>query len=233
MTIFRNPITIQVEVFAIILIAAFILLMLGLINRAIKQADVLAKPKGLVLLALIFYNFIFNLTANNMGKKNAKIYAPYIGILGLYMVLSNLSGLIGLSSPTANYSVTLTLAFVSWILIQRTKFKTQGAKAYFHGFIEPIPPFIIPNFFGTIAPLISMSLRLFGNMTSGATIMALVYEFGAFISRSLPLLGGFNYAGIILAPVLHAYFDVFAGFIQTYIFLMLTTIFVGNELPQE
>jgi len=117
-------------------------------------------------------------------------------------------------------------------LIQSTKIRTNGIKGYLHGFIEPFPPFIIMNFFGTIAPLVSMSLRLFGNITSGSIIMTLFYTFTGFLSGLVPLIGGFDFIGVAVAPILHAYFDVFAGFIQTYIFIMLTTIFIGNELPQ-
>jgi F-type H+-transporting ATPase subunit a len=233
MNALNTPIKIQVEVFAILLIAAFIFLFLFFVNRALKNTDATQKPKGLVLLALIYYKFMLQLTVDNMGKKAGSIYAPYIATIAMFMVISNLSGLIGLAQPTANLSVTLSLALITWILIQSTKFRTQGYKAYFHGFIEPIPPFIIPNFFGTIAPLISMSLRLFGNITSGGTIMTLVYVFTDFLSKFIPVIGGFNIVGVIVAPVLHFYFDVFSGFIQTYIFIMLTTIFVGNELPQE
>ncbi len=233
MNLFSSPIKIQVEVFAILLIVSFIFLLLVMINRALKKTDVYAKPKGLVLIALIYYKFMLQLTTDNMGKKAAKIYAPYIATVALFMVISNLSGLIGLAQPTANLSVTLSLALITWILIQSTKFRTQGYKAYFHGFIEPIPPFIIPNFFGTIAPLISMSMRLFGNITSGGTIMTLIYVFTQWLSSWFPVIGGFNFIGVVFAPILHFYFDVFSGFIQTYIFIMLTTIFVGNELPQE
>jgi len=233
MNIFTSPIKIQVEVIAILLIVSFIYIFLILVNRALKNADVYGKPKGLVLIALIYYKFMLKLTTDNMGKKAAKIYAPYIAAIALFMVISNLSGLIGMAQPTANLSVTLSLALISWILIQSTKFRTQGYKAYFHGFIEPIPPFIIPNFFGTIAPLISMSMRLFGNITSGGTIMTLVYAFTQWVSSAVPGIGAFNFIGVIVAPILHFYFDVFSGLIQTYIFIMLTTIFVGNELPQE
>lgn len=233
MQLFSTPIKMQVEVLSILLIVSFIFLFLFLANRAIKKADVYGKPKGLVLIVMIYYKFMLQLTTDNMGKKAGKVYAPYIATVALFMVISNLSGLIGLAQPTANLSVTLSLALITWVLLQSTKIRVNGIKAYLHGFIEPIPPFIIPNFFGTIAPLISMSMRLFGNITSGGTIMILFYAFTGWLSSFIPLINGFNIVGIIVAPVLHFYFDVFAGFIQTYIFIMLTTIFIGNESPQE
>jgi len=233
MNLFSTPIKFQVEVLSILLIVAFIFVLLLIINRAIKKADVYAKPKGWVLIALIYYKFMLNLVSDNMGKKAGMIYAPYIAAIALFMVISNLSGLIGLAQPTANLSVTLSLALITWVLLQSTKIRIGGIKSYLHSFIEPIPPFIIPNFFGTIAPLISMSMRLFGNITSGGTIMTLFYAFTGWVSSMIPLINGFNIVGIVIAPVLHFYFDVFSGFIQTYIFIMLTTIFIGNELPKE
>lgn len=226
-------IKVQAEVFAILIILAVLLSFFVLVSRAVQKADVTQKPKGILLLGIIYYEFIHNLVRDNMGKKAVHVYGPYIGALALFLVVSNLSGLTGIATPTANYSVTLSLALITFVLIQRTKIKTNGIKAYLHGFIEPIVPFIIPNIFGTIAPLISMSLRLFGNLTSGSVIMTLVYVFTGFLSSFVPWLGQFNFIGVALAPVLHAYFDVFSGLIQTYIFISLTTIFVGNELPQE
>ncbi len=226
-------ITVQVEVFSILIIASALIVFFLFANRSLQKADPFEKPKGMVLICTILVGFFEKLTIDNMGAKAAKKYAPYIGALALFMVVSNLSGLLGLAQPTANYSVTLTLALITFILIQRTKIKTNGIKGYLHGFIEPFPPFIVMNFFGTIAPLISMSLRLFGNITSGSIIMTLVYTFTGFLSGFIPVIGGFDFVGVALAPILHAYFDVFAGFIQTYIFIMLTTIFIGNELPQE
>lgn len=69
--------------------------------------------------------------------------------------------------------------------------------------------------------------------------MQLIYSFTAWCSSALVglLLPNaefvFNFVGPILAPVLHAYFDVFAGFIQTLIFVTLTMVFIGNELTDE
>lgn len=225
--------TIQVEVFSILFLTAFLLLLFYGFYLIIRKADPLEKPKGIILIGIILHDFILSFTAGNMGKKAAKAYAPYIGSLAIYLVFSNLSGLFGYTAPTTNYSVTLTLALITFVLVQSTKLKVNGIKGYLHGFIEPFPPFIIMNVFGLIAPLISMSLRLFGNLTAGSILMQLFYGFTGFVSSFVPVLGNINFLGIVLAPALHAYFDVFSGLIQTYIFISLTTIFIGVEIPQE
>jgi F-type H+-transporting ATPase subunit a len=101
------------------------------------------------------------------------------------------------------------------------------------GFFQPFAPFVIMNVFGLVAPLISMSLRLFGNITSGSVLMLLFYTFTQWQTKLVLPFVDFNFIGIATAPFLHLYFDIFTGFIQTYIFISLTTIFIGIELPQE
>lgn len=225
--------SIQVEIFSILIITTVLMSLFFLLGRLVKKADVAQKPGKMLTIILMYYQFITNLIKDNMGSRAVSIYGPYIGVLTLFLVFSNLSGLTGIAVPTANYSVTLTLALITFTMLQYTKIKINGLGGFLKGFLEPFPPFIIPNLFGFIAPLISMSLRLFGNLTAGSVIMALIYIFTGFLSSFIPWIGQFNFVGVIVAPALHAYFDVFSGLIQTYIFISLTTIFIGNELPQD
>ena len=76
------------------------------------------------------------------------------------------------------------------------------------------------NLIGELATPISLGLRLFGNILSGAVIMGLVYS----------ILG---WAAVAVAPPLHCYFDIFSGFIQTLVFCTLTTVFIAGKLPDE
>lgn len=195
--------------------------------------DYLEKPTGLGHIAVMIVEMIDNMVAENTNKNKSVTLAPYIGCLAMYLLVSNLIGLLGLTQPTGNYSVTLALAVISIILREKENITTNGVKNYLHQFIEPFFPFIIPNIFGKIGPLISMSLRLFGNILSGTIIMTMVYAFGSWLSSLVPFIGQFNFIGPIIAPVLHAYFDVFSGFIQMFIFITLTQVYIGNELPLE
>lgn len=223
----------QVEVISIWIITGLIIALVFAVNNAVKKADVMAKPTGLVLVGVLIVQTFRSITNDNMGKHNASGYAPYVGALALFLFFSNISGLFGLAQPTANYSVTLTLALITFVLIQRAVFKTNGFVKYFTRFFEPYPVFFVMNFFGAIAPLISMSLRLFGNITGGTIIMMLFYTFTGYITGFIPVIGQFDFIGPLVAPFLHAYFDLFVGFIQMFVFISLTTVFVGNELPSE
>ena len=89
------------------------------------------------------------------------------------------------------------------------------------------------NVISKLSTLLSLSLRLFGNILSGGILMSVIYQMLAAISRMIPLMGDFNIVSLIITPVLHFYFDVFAGAMQAYIFMTLSISFIGKELPDE
>lgn len=208
------------------------------ISKKIKSADPLAKQTGIVLAACTLVEKVDDMVKDSINERYAIKFAPYIGTIAIYIFLSNISGLFGIFPPTQNYSVTLTLAIITWVMIQVTCIRENGAKAYIHGYFEPFAALFIPNFFGRISPLVSLSLRLFGNILSGALIMSMMYSFTGFLSTTILnffSLGSlnFNFVAPLITPIFHAYFDVFVGFIQMFIFIMLTMVFISNELPQE
>ena len=168
-----------------------------------------------------------------MGKEYGRKYSAYISSIFIYILVANLSGLVGLAAPTQNWSVTLILAGITWLSIQYVSIRTNTFKGYLKGFLEPFTFFVIPNIFGQIAPLISLSLRLFGNIVAGSTIMSLLYTFLGWISGFIPVIGEFNILGVFVAPILHLYFDLFSGFLQAFLFISLSMIFIGVETPQE
>ena len=108
---------------------------------------------------------------------------------------------------------------------------------YFKRYIEPIPVLLPINLLSMWAPLLSLSLRLFGNALAGYCLMSIVYYFTEQLSA---LIFQFINSGVnqifvswIITPALHAYFDVFSGAIQTMVFVILTMIWVSQEDPEE
>ena len=89
------------------------------------------------------------------------------------------------------------------------------------GLFEPFFLFFPINLIGEFATPISMSLRLFGNILSGSVMLALVYGL-------LP-----KVATLIWPAALHAYLDLFSGAIQTFVFIMLTMVFVADAIGDE
>ena len=123
-------------------------------------------------------------------------------------------------------------------MIQVAELKYGGFKSYMHAFLEPIAPMLPMNIIGKFSTMLSMALRLFGNITCGSIMMSLVYMWTANLSNGIAGLVGiqgnvFNFMAPIIAPVLHMYFDLFAGFIQTLVFVTLTIVLLGNDIPEE
>jgi len=172
------------------------------------------KPGKKQVIAETIVDGIYNLTETTMGKQ-FKHFSPYIGTLLLLVGFANISGLLGLRPPTSDLNTTLGLALITFFLIHFTGIKAKGVGGYLKGFLEPMP-FLLPiNLMGEIATPISLSFRLFGNILGGLIIMTLVYQ----------ALGWFSL--IPVPAILHMYFDLFAGLLQSFIFGMLTMVFVS------
>lgn len=151
-----------------------------------------------------------------MGSDAGK-FVNYIGSIFLFILLSNISGLFGLRPPTADFGVTLPLGIITFFIIQYQNIKCNKAGAFTNLF-QPLP-FLFPiNLIGEVAVPFSLGLRLFGNVLSGTVIMALFYGL-------VPI-----FVKIGVPAVLHAYFDVFSGCIQTYVFCMLTMTYVKDKM---
>ena len=218
------------------LIVVFVVIVLAIIVGILaRRQDPLKKPKGLLLLAEIGVNTFDGMVNEYMGP-NFKGFGGYVLAIAVYLFLSFIFGLTGLPSPVTYMAIPLSLALITFFMIHATAVKYNKWK-YFKRYIEPIPVLLPVNLLSMWAPLLSMSLRLFGNAIAGFTIMSLVYG-------GLQALSGavFNFMSTefnqiffapIVAPILHAYFDLFSGVIQTLVFISLTMIYIGQEGPQE
>ena len=239
MTITINGFSIVIQniVPVIIGVTIFLVVLLKWFNSKLVKFDPLTKPTMPVLLCIELVNFAEGLVSSIDGEKLVDRMGPYIASLCIYIPCIEWISLLGFDAPATNWSVALVLAGITYIMIQKSSIKYGGLKSYIHGFFEPIFIMAIPNIFSNIAPLLSMSLRLFGNNVSGTIIMGLVYDLGNTISNAFWSIFGlkdiFNFVGPILAAPLHCYFDLFSGFIQMFIFIMLTMVLVGNNIPED
>jgi len=155
-----------------------------------------------------------NLVKNTMGEKFMNL-VPYIGTVMIFMLFMNLTGLFGIEAPTKNYGVAMGMAIISFLVIQGYTIKKIGLLHYFIGYTKPFS-FMLPlNIIERAVVPLSLSLRLFGNMTAASVIMGLIY--GA--------LRGLGWGFQIGLPIFgHLYFDLFDGALQMFIFTMLTMI---------
>lgn len=206
-----------------VLIVMLILLVFGIIARRtmLRATEVPGTFQNVVEMMV---EALMNMVSGVMGKKNGSRFVNYIGTIFIFILFSNISGLFGLRNPTADYGVTLALALISFTLIHFWQFKNNSLKDIWVGWCSPLPPWLpiwLPiNLIGEIAVPISLSLRLFANVLSGLIMMALVY-------------GLLGWVATIWPAALHVYFDLFSGAIQTYVFCMLTMVFISQKIPED
>ena len=156
----------------------------------------------------MFDNFI----TNTLGKKLSYI-APWYFMVFMFVLFSALMSIFGLRAPTADWATTFAFAFASFILMLGMGFKHQKG-AYLKSFFDPHFIFFPLNLIGEIAKPVSLSFRLFGNMLSVTIILTLYYG----------LMPYFTQIGI--PALLHAFFDIIFGALQTYIFVILSLMYV-------
>lgn len=226
------------EIYSSLIVMAIIAILAIIIGIQAKLQDPLKKPKGLLLLAEYGVEFFDNFTEGLIGNKIPGI-GGFIMAVATYLFLSFIFGLTGLPSPVTYMAVPLSLGLTTFLGIHIiSAWKTKWA--YFKRYVDPFPFFLPVNLISMWAPLLSLSLRLFGNAVAGWTLMTLIYTVGNSIGDiAIATFANSDILGIggvivpFVTPVLHAYFDLFSGFIQTTVFISLTTIFFGQEVPEE
>lgn len=167
----------------------------------------------------VYIEFVDNMLKEQMGKEGRKFF-PLVAGLGLFIFFGNLMGMIpGLESYTANMNTTLGLALMVFFLYNFIGFKKHGI-GYIKHFMGPIPVaapiFFIIEVISHISRPITLALRLFANMTGGELITVVMILL-------IPLL--------VPLPIMVVH--LIAVFLQTYVFMILTTVYIAGALVEE
>jgi F-type H+-transporting ATPase subunit a len=150
--------------------------------------------------------------------EEGRAFFPFIGTLFLFILFCNLAGLIpGFFSPTANINTPLSMALCTFIFTHYLGIKFHGAK-YVKHFLGPIP-WLAPLFFpieiiGHLARVLSLTLRLFGNIMGEDLVLMI-----------LLLL-----AGKFLAPLPMMFLAVFTSTVQAFIFTLLSMMYFAGSM---
>ncbi len=206
--------------------AVMIILIIGSLILTRRLKEVPAGPQTLVESAV---EFLDNFAENQFGPF-AKYLGPYMGALFLFLLLSNILPVLSplalkafgrefippfeIRPPTRDINVTAALAVISILLVFVCGFAARGFTGWFKKLLRPIP-FMLPfNIMEYGTRLISLALRLFGNMLGGYVLMGM-------IEGLLP---------VALPVIFSLYFDFFDGLIQAAIFVFLTSLYIGEAV---
>jgi F-type H+-transporting ATPase subunit a len=187
----------------------------------------LRNPIGRYL-AVSYVEFFINLTKQSLGTFVFNHFA-FINALFLFILFCNVSSLIPwIEEPTRDLNTTLALGIISFIYTQTVGIRSQGLWNYIKDFFKPIFIFFPLNVIGKLSSIVSISFRLFGNIFGGSIISGLYFGAikGSWLIESVALFSGLNFAII-------AFFTIFEGGLQAFVFAMLSLTYISLSLQGE
>lgn len=153
----------------------------------------------------------------------------FIASLFLFILTCNMISILpGIEEPTSDIMTTLAIGIIAFLYTQYSSIENNGLINYLKGYLKPFFVMLPLNIISNLATIISISFRLFGNIFGGAVISQLWY--GAinynFITQVLGILSGINLTITI-------FFILFEGFIQAFVFAMLSLTYLSLEVKNE
>lgn len=225
-----TEITFNLSTIMMLLVAAVIVFLIAFIStRNLKL-----KPTGMQNFMEWIMDFVKNIIKSNMDWKTGGRF-HILGItLIMFIAVSNLLGLpfsivyndeLWWKSPTADPTVTMTLAAMILVLTQYYGIKMRGTGHYVGTFFQPMkfmfPLKIIEEFANTL----TLGLRLYGNIYAGEILLALI--------AGLATSSAFGFVGAIIPMMAWQGFSIFIGFIQAFIFTMLTMVYMAHKVSED
>ncbi len=211
---------------AVLMMWVVVALVAGFLILAASRRQLI--PSKLQSLAELLVDFIRGIILDTMGKDGMRFF-PFIATLFLFILFSNLLGLIpGSYTVTSQIVVTAAFALFVYSMSIVLGFILHGIK--FLGILIPpgTPTWLLPlmmpiELISQLARPLSLAVRLFANMTAGHTILAVL--FGLAIAGGV-LIGWLPFAFTIALNAL----EVGIAFIQAYIFTILTCVYLGDAM---
>lgn len=209
---FGHNLTFNLEAIAMSWIVMVILIVFGFFAAKKKSRF----PGPLQAAGELFVDQLFSLTEDALDKKRGKTYGPLICALFMFLVISNWLGIIPyLEEPTKDLNTPLALGLLGFVIAHYAGIKARGIKEYTKAYFEPFIIMMPLNLIGELAKVVSISFRLFGNIMGGSIIILVV----SYLTYS-----------VLLPPFLNAFFGLFVGTIQAFVFTMLTVVYISVQV---
>ena len=148
---------------------------------------------------------------SDIGLKQPRTYIDFLGTLFLFVAVASLCTVIpGYEPPTASLSTTVALALCVFVAVPMFGIKAQGIGGYLRSYIEPTVIMLPFNLISEASRTLALAVRLFGNMMSGAMIIAILLTI-------TPL----------FFPILMTALGLLTGMVQAYIFSILAAVYIA------
>jgi F-type H+-transporting ATPase subunit a len=145
------------------------------------------------------------------GLKPARRYIPFLGTLFSFIAVANLLTIVpGYEPPTGSLSTTAALALCVFIAVPFFGIRQRGWRGYLRSYLQPTAIMLPFNIISEFSRSLALAVRLFGNMMSGAMILAILLTLTPFIF-----------------PVAMSALGQLTGMVQAYIFSILATVYIA------
>lgn len=189
----------------------------------VKNMQMKRPGKAQVIVEEIF-QFLRNLVVDNLGQQKANSFMFLVFALFIYLLFCNLIGLVPtLMSPTADPNTTLGMSISVFILVQILGLYYKKA-SYFKHFFEPFFFFLPLVLVEELSKPLTLGFRIYGNIFAGEVLIAVLL---GLIPLTATLFGGF------LASVIWLSFSIFVGFVQAFIFTVLTVAYIAQATVDQ
>ena len=188
-----------------IIMGALVLLSI-ILTRKMKKV-----PTGSQCILEGIMDWLDNFFLGILGHKGKK-YLPFLETLIIYIAFANIIGLFGFVPPTKDVNVTAALAGMAIIFVQLSFIIEKGPLKWLRSFLNPI------NLLDLVTRPLSLCMRLFGNVLGAFVVMELVKK---------------GIAAIGVPVIASAYFDIFDGLLQAYVFVFLTSLYMAEAMEEE
>jgi F-type H+-transporting ATPase subunit a len=146
-----------------------------------------------------------------VGLRPARRYLPFVGTLFLFVGTAALLTVVpGYEPPTASLSTTAALALCVFFAVPIYGVRAQGWRGYLRSYLEPTVLMLPFNVISELSRTLALAVRLFGNMMSGAMILAILLTITPF-----------------LFPLVMEALGLLTGLVQAYIFSVLATVYLA------
>lgn len=198
-----------------------------IVGMKLKKQDPLKRTSKMVVVFEAILEFALSFTGDVHNKQAKKALIPIIGSYLVILVTINIMGTLSLVPPASNLSVSLALAFISFLLIHFFGIKYVGAKKYFKGYVSLDKGIFPLTIFEAFIQPVTLALRLTINMFVGVVIID--------IFRYLVMTGIGSHAlaypiAIAVSVPFSLFLDLFVGVIQAYVFTLLTASFLAERM---
>ena len=194
----------------------WLIMILLLIVSKLATGNLKSVPQGLQNFMEVIVGGIENMLVETMGE-HGKPFFPLVATLAIFILVSNLIGLIpGFFPPTANINTTAACAVIVFVMTHVVGIKHHGV-GYVKHFMGPIiwlaPMMFFIEVVGHLSRVVSLTLRLFGNMNGHELVLMIFFGLAPFIVPMPMMLMG-----------------VLVSFIQAFVFMLLAMIYIQGSL---